>query len=102
MRYQSGNQRALFTVEERFYTDWYPFRLIRVGGVAFFDVGRARGGAFQNLANSGWLCDFGFGLRLVSDRSAFGHVVHLGVAFPINPDANIKKVQFLVKTKTTF
>ena len=102
LRYQSGNQRALFTVEERFYTDWYPFRLIRVGGAVFFDVGRAWGGAFQNLANSGWLGDFGFGLRLVSDRSAFGNVVHLDVAFPINPDANIKKVQFLVKTKTTF
>lgn len=102
LRYQSGNQRALFTVEERFYTDWYPFRLIRVGGAVFIDVGRAWGGAFQNLANSGWLSDFGFGLRLVSDRSAFGNVVHLDVAFPISPDANIKKVQFLVKTKTTF
>jgi len=102
LRYQSGNQRALFTVEERFYTDWYPFQLIRVGGAAFFDVGRAWGGAFQNLANSGWLSDFGFGLRLVSDRSAFGNVVHLDVAVPINPDANIKKVQYLVKTKTTF
>jgi len=102
LRYQSGNQRALFTVEERFYTDWYPFRLIRVGGAAFFDVGRAWGGAYQNLANSGWLSDFGFGLRLVSDRSAFGNVVHLDLAFPINPDASIKKVQYLVKTKTTF
>lgn len=102
LRYQSGNQRTLFTVEERFYTDWYPFRLIRVGGAVFIDVGRAWGGAFQNLANSGWLSDFGFGLRLVSDRSAFGNVVHLDVAFPISPDANIKKVQFLVKTKTTF
>jgi hemolysin activation/secretion protein len=102
LRYQSGNQRALFTVEERFYTDWYPFRLIRVGGAVFFDVGRAWGGAFQNLANSGWLGDFGFGLRLVSDRSAFGNVVHLDVAFPINPDANIKKVQFLVTTKGSF
>jgi outer membrane protein assembly factor BamA len=102
LRYQSGNQRALFTVEERFYTDWYPFRLIRVGGAAFFDVGRAWGGAFQNLANSGWLGDFGFGLRLVSDRSAFGNVVHLDVAFPINSSADIKKVQYLVKTKSTF
>lgn len=102
LRYQSGNQRTLFTVEERFYTDWYPFRLIRVGGAVFIDVGRAWGGAFQNLANSGWLSDFGFGLRLVSDRSAFGNVIHLDVAFPISPDANIKKVQFLVKTKTTF
>jgi len=102
LRYQSGNQRALFTAEERFYTDWYPFQLIRVGGAVFFDVGRAWGGAYQNLANPGWLRDFGFGLRLVSDRSAFGNVLHLDVAFPIDPDVNIKKAQFLVKSYSTF
>ena len=102
LRYQSGNQRALFTVEERFYTDWYPFQLIRVGGAVFFDVGRAWGGAYQNLANSGWLGDFGFGLRLVSDRSAFGNVLHLDLAFPIDSAGDIKKVQFLVKTYSTF
>jgi hypothetical protein len=102
LRYQSGNQRALFTIEERFYTDWYPFQLFRVGGAAFFDVGRAWGGAFQNLANPGWLRDFGFGLRLVSDRSAFGNVLHLDLAFPIDSDGDIKKIQFLVKTYTTF
>jgi hemolysin activation/secretion protein len=102
LRYQSGNQRALFTVEERFYTDWYPFQLIRVGGAVFFDVGRAWGGAYQNLANPGWLRDFGIGLRLVSDRSAFGNVLHLDLAFPIDPDANIKKIQFLVKSYSTF
>ncbi len=102
LRYQSGTQRALFTVEERFYTDWYPFRLFRVGGAVFFDFGRAWGGDYQNLANPGWLRDIGFGLRLVSDRSAFGNVIHLDVALPLDTDANIKKAQFLVKTYTTF
>jgi hypothetical protein len=102
LRYQSGNQRALFTVEERFYTDWYPFQLIRVGGAVFFDVGRAWGGAYQNLANPGWLRDFGFGMRLVSDRSAFGKVLHLDVAFPLDSVGDIKKAQFLVKTYATF
>lgn len=102
LRYQSGTQRALFTVEERFYTDWYPFQLFRVGGAVFFDVGRAWGGDYQNLANPGWLRDVGFGLRLVSDRSAFGNVVHLDVAFPLDATADIKKAQFLVKTYSTF
>ena len=102
LRYQSGDQRALFTVEERFYTDWYPFQLIRVGGAVFFDVGRAWGGAYQNLANPGWLRDFGFGLRLLSDRSAFGNVLHLDLAFPVDSAGDIKKVQFLVKSYSTF
>ena len=44
----------------------------------------------------------GFGLRLLNDRTSSKNVVHVDVAFPIDPDANIKKVQFLVKTYTTF
>ena len=102
MQYQSGTRRALFTLEERFYTDLYIFRLIRVGGAAFLDVGRAWGGTFESTVDAGWLSDAGFGLRLFSDRSSVGNVLHVDVAFPIKPEGNVKSVQFLVKTYTTF
>ena len=102
LRYQPGDQRVLLTLEERVYTDWYPFRLFRVGGAVFFDVGRAWGGETQNTANPGWLSDVGFGLRILSCRSAFGNVLHADVAFPLNSDPNIKSVQFLLKSKASF
>ena len=102
LRYQSGDRRALFTLEQRIYTDWYPFRLFRVGGAVFFDLGRAWGGENQNTANPGWLSDAGFGLRLLSARSAFGNILHADVAFPLNRDPNIKSVQFLLKSKASF
>jgi hypothetical protein len=102
LRYQSGDQRALFTVEERVYTDWYPFRLVRVGGAVFFDIGRAWGGSYENQVNSGWLKDVGFGLRLTSDRSSSGNVLHLDVAFPIDADADVKHAQIVVKTYSSF
>ena len=102
LRYQSGNQRALLTLEERVYTDWYPFRLFRVGGAVFYDIGRAWGGEFENQANPGWLQDFGFGLRLTVDRSSSGSVLHLDVAFPINAPDDIKKAQVLIKTYANF
>ncbi len=102
LRYQSGNQRALLTVEERVYTDWYPFRLFRVGGAVFYDVGRAWGGINQNVENPGWLNDVGFGLRILSARSAFGNILHIDFAFPLNRDSKIKSFQFLVKTKVSF
>ena len=102
LRYQSGDQRALLTVEERVYTDWYPFRLFRVGGAVFFDVGRAWGGDNQNTVNPGWLSDVGFGLRILSARAAFGNVWHADVAFPLNADPSIDSVQFLFTTKATF
>ena len=102
LRYQSGQRRALFTVEERFYTDLYVWRLFRVGGAAFFDSGRAWGGNNANTVNPGWLNNAGFGLRIVSVRAAFSNVLHLDVAFPLNPTFDMKKVQFLVKTKASF
>jgi hemolysin activation/secretion protein len=102
LRYQSGDRRALFTLEERFYTDLYVFRLFRVGGAAFFDAGRAWGGSTANVVNSRWLSNAGFGLRIVSARSAFGNVLHVDVAFPLNASADVKKVQFLVKSKVSF
>ncbi len=102
IRYQSGERRVLFTVEQRYYTDWHIFQLMRVGGAAFYDVGRAWGGANQNAENPGWLSDVGVGLRLSFDRAAFGNVLHLDVAVPLDRAGDIKAVQFLVKTKATF
>ena len=100
--YQAGERRALLTFEERAYTDWYPFRLFRVGGAAFFDYGRAWGGLNQNTSNPGWLSDVGVGLRIALDRAAFANVLHADIAVPLNRTPGIKSVQFVVKTEVTF
>jgi len=102
LRYQSGTRRALFTLEERFYTDLYVWQLFHVGGAAFVDVGRAWGGANVNVGNPGWLSDVGFGLRIVNARTAFANVLHIDFAFPVDADANVAKWQLLVKSKTSF
>ncbi len=102
LRYQSGENRALLTVEERVYTDWYLFRIFRVGGAVFCDIGRAWGGPFQNPMNPGWLSDAGIGLRILNDRASFGNVLHVDLAFPLNPDPNIQSWQFLVKSQANF
>ncbi len=102
LRYQSGTRRALLTVEERFYTDIYLWQLFRIGGAAFFDAGRAWGGANANLQDPGWLRNAGIGLRIVSARAAFSSVLHIDLAFPLDAPADVKKVQLLVKTKTSF
>ena len=102
LRYQAGERRVLFTTEARLYSDWYPFRLFRVGGAVFYDVGRAWQGENPNTVNPGWLHDFGFGLRLLSARTSKGNVFHADVAFPLERDPSIDKVQFLFKTKVAF
>ena len=103
LRYQSGDRSVLFTVERRAYSEWYPFRLFRVGGAIFYDAGRAWGGGInQNLSNPGWLSDIGFGIRILSARSAFGNVMHADFAFPLVRDSKTRSFQFLLKTKTSF
>jgi outer membrane protein assembly factor BamA len=102
VHYQTGAYRALLSLEQRVYTDWYPFRLFRVGGAAFFDYGRAWGGPNPNTTDPGWLSDIGIGLRIVNDRSSRGDVLHIDLAFPIHPAPGVKPYQFLVKTRKTF
>jgi hypothetical protein len=102
LRYQRGTHRQLFTVEERYYTDWYPLRLFRVGFAVYYDVGRAWDSQLGN-PNNGWLNDVGFGLRVLTARSSFGNILHVDLAFPVHrTDPNIKTRQFLVMTAKTF
>jgi len=100
--YRLGDRRVLFTIEQRVYTDWYPFRLIRVGGAVFYDLGRAWGGPYQNADPSHWHADAGFGLRLLSARSSSGTTVHIDFAFPIERAPELKAYQVTIESKTGF
>ena len=102
LRYQAGTSRALLTLEERYYTDWYPFRLFRVAGAAFFDMGRTWGTDVTGATSDGLLKDVGIGLRLGSSRSAFGNVIHIDLAFPLDGGDDIDAVQIVVETKVRF
>jgi outer membrane protein assembly factor BamA len=102
LRYQGGTARALLTLEQRYYTDWYPFRLFYVGAAAFFDMGRTWGTDVTGMENLGLLKDIGIGLRLGSSRSSFGNVVHIDLAFPLDGNGDIDNVQLLVETKGSF
>jgi hypothetical protein len=103
LRYQDATAKSLFTVEQRYFTDWYPFRLWRVGGAIFFDAGRTWGQPDLAQPSLGTLKDAGFGLRIGNARTALGNVIHVDVAFPFETaDGSIRSVQFLVTTQTSF
>ena len=102
LRFQDGTERALFSMEQRYFTDWYPFRLFRVGGAIFYDMGRTWGSAPLAQPSLGLLKDAGFGLRFGNARSGLGNVIHVDLAFPLDGGSGISKVQFLVQTEATF
>ena len=102
LRYQNGNQLALWSVEQRLYANWYLFRLFNVGAAAFFDMGRTWGTPLVSTPDLGLLKDVGMGLRLGNARSAFGSVIHVDLAFPLERAYDINSVQFVVSTAASY
>lgn len=102
MGYQSGKGRWVLSAEQRWFTDWYPFRLFNVGGAVFYDMGRAWEQDERTQIPQGLLRDIGLGLRLGNSRSSLGNVVHIDLAVPLDGDASIKRVQLHVETKRSF
>ncbi|MCP4300747.1 MAG: BamA/TamA family outer membrane protein [Gammaproteobacteria bacterium] len=102
LRYQTGDSKLLLTVEQRYFTDWYPFRLFRIGGAVFADVGRVWGKNPLGDEPFDWLSDIGFGLRFAPTRSGAQKMIHLDVAFPLGGDSSIDTVQILLESKRRF
>jgi outer membrane protein assembly factor BamA len=102
LRYQSGDSKILLTIEQRYFWNWYPFRLFRVGGAIFADTGRTWGDDPLGGESLGWLSDVGFGLRLQPTRTGTRSIIHVDVAFPLNGDDSIDSVQFLIESKKSF
>ena len=101
-RYQNGESKAVLTIEQRFFTDWYPFRLARVGMAVFADAGRVWGQNPLGGEPLGWLTDVGFGLRLAPTRSSARKMIHIDIAFPLDGDDSIDSVQILLESKRSF
>ena len=102
LRYEAGTSRGLLTIEQRVFTDWYPFRLVRVGAAIFTDVGRTWGTGVVGNSSLGMLADAGFGLRLGNARSGLGNVLHIDFAFPLKDVPGNSSFQVLVQTMQSF
>jgi len=102
LRYQTGDSKILITAEQRYFTDWYPFKLFRVGGAIFADAGRTWGSNPVGEPSLGWLKDVGIGLRLGPTRASGRDIIHIDVAFPLDGDSSIDSVQFLIQSKRSF
>lgn len=102
LRYQAGTSRALFSIEQRYFTKWYPWKLVHIGAAAFADVGRTFGEPARPGTGQGWLRDVGLGLRLSPSRSGLGAVIHIDLAMPLDGDNSIDHLQWLVRTRASF
>jgi outer membrane protein assembly factor BamA len=101
-RYQTGNSRIVFTIEQRYFTDWYPFRIARIGGAIFMDIGKTWDDNNFKTPQMGWLKNAGFGLRIANSRSEVGRVLHIDIAYPLDGSSDLDKLQLLIDAKKGF
>ena len=94
-RYQAGTRAFRLTAEERFYTDLYPLRILRVALAGFVDVGRAWG----SLASNDTLANIGVGLRFESTRTNRSLVYHLDVALPVVDGPGVSGIEVTLTSK---
>lgn len=105
VRYQMGNRNAIFTIEQRYYSDLYWWKLIRVGAAAYIDFGKSWGNqsplTTTEIEKSRWLSNVGIGLRLTPSRADANHVIHIDLAVPLG-DHDIDSTRFMVSVKQSF
>ena len=101
-RWAGGEGFSRLSLEQRYYTDAYLWRIFRVGGAVFMDVGRTWGDDPLGAPNPGTLADIGFGLRLGNTRSAFARVIHVDLAFPLDGDPSLKRVELVIEARREF
>lgn len=98
LHYLRGTRRSLLQLEQRFHTDWHPFRLFHVGFATFADAGQS----WDSHGDSSFLADAGFGLRLASSRAYSGNILHIDLAFPLREKDGLPTCLLSVQIKETF
>lgn len=101
-RYQDGDRKFLFTLERRYFTDWHPFRLFRIGFAAFFDAGRAWSPGEAKTDSTETLYNAGLGLRFASTRAQSNQVYHIDIGFPLNGGEDIDSYQVTLTARKSF
>jgi len=98
LNFQTGSRRARVTLEHRYFFDWYPLRLARIGTATFADAGAA----WDKGEDPQWLKDVGVGFRIVGTRQADAQVLHIDFAFPLDETDRVNSFQFVVTAKSQF
>lgn len=98
--FQRGTKRYVLTLERRYFSDWHLLNIMRVGVVAFYDMGKAWG--LEQYPQSHTLSNVGFGLRFSSSRVKMGTVAHIDVGTPLTQKNGISEYQVTIGASNQF
>lgn len=89
-----GDRRYVFTLERRYFSNLHIFNLFRLGGVVFFDTGKAWG--LPNQGETPVLADVGIGLRFSSTKVRIRNLIRIDIARPLTAKEGIDKYQLTI------
>lgn len=98
--FQRGKKRYLVSVERRYFSDYHLFSILRMGGLVFFDAGKAWG--LDDGSHNQLLSNIGLGLRFSSSKVRVGNVIHVDFALPITDRDSDSGVQVLIGASRRF
>ena len=98
IRYQKGDTRVTLALEDRFYFDWYPWKLLKFGAAVFAETGSA----WIEEDGPNFIGDVGFGLRVISTRQSQAKVLHADIAFPLSERDQVDSYQLFLKARAEF
>ena len=91
--FRIGDERWMFTAEDRLFTNVNFWGLFKLGFVAYFDAG-----AVRTLSGERWsktYASVGAGLRIGNLKSSFGRVLSLTMATPLVHEPGVKGLQIV-------
>jgi hypothetical protein len=105
--YQTGDQRYLVNIEQRYFGTKEWFSLFHLGAAVFFDQGRAWGNSLLTQSETGPLRNIGIGLRISPTRAmksdvGRSYVMHIDLAKPLDGHPGIDNMQWLVNVRHEF
>ena len=99
LRYQNGDRKFLLSIENRYFFDWYPLRLVKTGVSAFADFGSAWD---SELGSAKILRDVGFGFLFASTRQSTNNILRMDFAFPLDDNNTVDSFQVLIGVQKNF
>jgi outer membrane protein assembly factor BamA len=102
--FRGGEARAIATAEYRHYTDWSLWQLLDIAFAGYVDAGKIwlTDEQTANTSAGGTLIGVGAGIRLLSNHSSRGTMVHIDITRALTDNDNLSSVELRVMAKKTF
>lgn len=100
LNYRDGTRSGIFTVEQRYYSDYSLWRIINFGAALFFDRAYIINEDIEGA--EGYFNSVGLGLRFASNRVSDAGIIHVDISKPLDLEDETDSYQVGVELKRRF